>query len=132
MNATRVWAVKQWSTQLCLGLLVASGLAIGSSQVAAAQTANTNPLQDFQNSDASDPFSSRGSGQVSGMMNWLQRAMQNNDQNWADFNAAQDENLEQAAAAFREAQRKRMNSTPQPDATQPTPVTPAPAPSTPN
>jgi hypothetical protein len=115
MNVAMNW-------KLTLGILIGAGLlAIGGSLPAVAQVTNLKPLEEFQNPDGkADPFSSRGSGQASGVMDLIQRAILAPSKNSEEFIAEQQENLDAATAEFRARQKERLRQ--QPAAVPATPV----------
>jgi len=75
-----------------------------------AQTIDVNPLQDFDpKQNNNDPFSSRGNEMDSfGVFDLMHRAQMGQLRNAEDFSTEQNQNLDAAAAAFRESQRKRL------------------------
>ncbi|WP_250125291.1 hypothetical protein [Chroococcidiopsis sp. CCMEE 29] len=79
-------------------------------QTSWAQTTNVNPLQDFEpEQNNNDPFSSRSNEVNSfGVFDLMHRAQMGQLRNAEDFSTEQNQNLDAAAAAFRESQRKRL------------------------
>ena len=76
-------------------------VALGLVSSVSAQTTNTQPFGQplgatgFPSSEgSSDPFSSRGNGQGSGVMDLIHRAMQGQSKGAAEFKAEQDESLD--------------------------------------
>jgi hypothetical protein len=68
-----------------------------------------NPLTDFQNPNgAADPFNNRGGDANSSMLQLMQRLMQQGSTSPTEFRAAQQENLNDAAAMFRAKQQARL------------------------
>lgn len=115
----------QWT--VAVSLLVGMGVvAIGLSQPASAQLSTVQPLQDFQNPDNPDPFSSRGNGQASGVMDLINRTLLGPTRSLEEFSADQQESLDSAAEQFRAEQMKRLRNP-----GQVAPETPAPAESNP-
>jgi hypothetical protein len=83
-------------------------LAPHKAQAQATNTSQTNPLVDFQNPNgAADPFNSRGTDSNSNLLQLMQR-LQQQGTSPADFRAGQQENLNDAAAAFRAKQQARL------------------------
>ncbi|MEG4574325.1 hypothetical protein QUA56_16770 [Microcoleus sp. N3A4] len=67
---------------------------------------NAQPLQDFQTQDNTDPFSGRSSG--SGIFDLIHRSRLGNGRSMEDFNTEQRQNLNDAAAEFRNKQRQLL------------------------
>ncbi|MBW4474406.1 MAG: hypothetical protein KME45_29125 [Stenomitos rutilans HA7619-LM2] len=106
-------------------VLAAIGLVIGVSQAALAQEVQpAQPQQIFQDQQTRDPFSSRGNDQTGGVMDLIHRAMQAGSTSNEDFVGEQQENLDSATAAFREAQKKRLTGTSTPPVATPGTATP--------
>ncbi|MBE9119253.1 hypothetical protein IQ269_00135 [Tychonema sp. LEGE 07199] len=106
--------------------------AILSPQATFAQASNLNnnnaqPLQDFQTQDNSDPFSGRSSG--SGIFDLIHRSRLGGGRSMEEFNTEQRQNLNDAAAEFRNKQRQLLEkqAIPAQGAIAPTEIT-APAP----
>ena len=106
--------------------------AILSPQATFAQASNLNnnnaqPLQDFQTQDNSDPFSGRSSG--SGIFDLIHRSRLGGGRSMEEFNTEQRQNLNDAAAEFRNKQRQLLEkpTAPSQGAIAPTEIT-APAP----
>jgi hypothetical protein len=74
---------------------------------AQANDTNPNPLADFQQQQ-SDPFSNRGGDSSSGMMDFMHRVMQGPGPDMGTFSAANRENLNDAASAFRAKQQRLL------------------------
>ena len=64
---------------------------------------NAQPLQDFQTQDNSDPFSGRSSG--SGIFDLIHRSKLGGGRSMEEFTTEQRQNLNDAAAEFRNKQR---------------------------
>ncbi|PSB53406.1 hypothetical protein C7B67_03180 [filamentous cyanobacterium Phorm 6] len=64
---------------------------------------NAQPLQDFQTQDNTDPFSGRSSG--SGIFDLIHRSRLGGGRSMEEFNTEQRQNLNEAAAEFRNKQR---------------------------
>ena len=73
-----------------------------------AQTTNVNPLQDLNPEQNQDPFSSSSQGNSFSMFDIIHRANLGGSLNIDDYNAAQNESLNTAAAEFRKKQLQRM------------------------
>lgn len=91
-------------------------------QASQAQTGDVNPLQDFQTEENSDPFSSSNQGDAFGIFDLIHRAQLGNVQSIEEYSTQQNQNLDAAAAQFREMQKKRIQgeSTATPTVTDPT------------
>ncbi len=81
------------------------------------------PLQDFQTQDNTDPFSGRSSG--SGIFDLIHRSRLGNGRSMEEFNTEQRQNLNDAAAEFRNKQRQILEkqAAPAPGAIAPTETT---------
>ena len=64
---------------------------------------NAQPLQDFQTKDNTDPFSGRSSG--TGIFDLIHRSQLGGGRSMEEFNSEQRQNLNDAAAEFRNKQR---------------------------
>ena len=84
---------------------------------------NAQPLQDFQTQDNTDPFSGRSSG--SGIFDLIHRSRLGNGRSMEEFNTEQRQNLNDAAAEFRNKQRQMLEkqAVPAPGAIAPTEIT---------
>ena len=84
---------------------------------------NAQPLQDFQTKDNTDPFSGRSSG--SGIFDLIHRSRLGNGRSMEEFNSEQRQNLNDAAAEFRNKQRQMLEkqAVPAPGAIAPTEIT---------
>ena len=78
---------------------------------------NAQPLQDFQTQDNTDPFSGRSSG--SGIFDLIHRSRLGGGRSMEEFNTEQRQNLNDAAAEFRNKQRLLLQ---QQDQTVPSPA----------
>ena len=109
---TRTQAISA-STQLVTRLAIATLVGVAAlpllgAQTVLAQAANISPLEDLQTKDGgSDPFSNR-SGSASSMFELMRRATMGNMQSVEEFSLEQKRNLNDAAAAYREAQKRRF------------------------
>ena len=97
-------------------------------QATFAQASNLNnnsaqPLQDFQTQDNTDPFSGRSSG--SGIFDLIHRSRLGGGRSIEEFNTEQRQNLNDAAAEFRNKQRLLLEkqAVPAPGAIAPTEIT---------
>ena len=86
-------------------------------------TNSPQPLQDFQTKDNTDPFSGRSSG--SGIFDLIHRSRLGNGRSMEEFNSEQRQNLNDAAAEFRNKQRQMLEkpAVPAPGAIAPTEIT---------
>jgi hypothetical protein len=69
-------------------------------------TNSPQPLQDFQTKDNTDPFSGRSSG--SGIFDLIHRSRFGGGRSMEEFNTEQRQNLNDAAAEFRNKQRQLL------------------------
>ena len=83
---------------------------------------NAQPLQDFQTQDNTDPFSGRSSG--SGIFDLIHRSRLGGGRSMEEFNSEQRQNLNEAAAEFRNKQRQMLEkqAVPAPGAIAPTEI----------
>ena len=102
--------------------------AIFSPQATFAQASSLNnnsaqPLQDFQTQDNTDPFSGRSSG--AGIFDLIHRSQLGGGRSMEEFNSEQRQNLNDAAAEFRNKQRQLLEkqAVPAPGAIAPTEIT---------
>ncbi|WP_293123966.1 hypothetical protein [Microcoleus sp. bin38.metabat.b11b12b14.051] len=102
--------------------------AIFSPQTTFAQASGLNnnsvqPLQDFQTKDNTDPFSGRSSG--GGIFDLIHRSRFGNGRSIEEFNTEQRQNLNDAAAEFRNKQRQLLEkqAAPAPGAIAPAEIT---------
>ena len=84
---------------------------------------NAQPLQDFQTQDNTDPFSGRSSG--SGIFDLIHRSQLGGGRSMEEFNNEQRQNLNDAAAEFRNKQRLLLENqaVPTPGAIEPAEIT---------
>ena len=84
---------------------------------------NAQPLQDFQTQDNTDPFSGRSSG--SGIFDLIHRSQLGGGRSMEEFTTEQRQNLNDAAAEFRNKQRLLLENqaVPTPGAIAPTEIT---------
>ena len=84
---------------------------------------NAQPLQDFQTQDNSDPFSGRSSG--SGIFDLIHRSRLGGGRSMEEFTTEQRQNLNDAAAEFRNKQRLLLENqaVPTPGAIAPAEIT---------
>ena len=96
-------------TNLVLGTVAGISLvSLLMPQLSWAQTTNVNPLQDLNPEQNQDPFSSSSEGNSFSMFDIIHRANLGGSLNIDDYNAAQNESLNNAAAEFRKKQLQRM------------------------
>ena len=110
------------SGKLMMGIAASAiaSCALFSPQASFAQASglnNAQPLQDFQTQDNSDPFSGRSSG--SGIFDLIHRSRLGGGRTMEEFNTEQRQNLNDAAAEFRNKQRLILQ---QQDQTVPSPA----------
>lgn len=110
---------QKMAVSVLVGMSVA---AIGLSHPASAQVNPIQPLQDFQNPDNPDPFSSRGDGRASGIMDMINRTVLGPTRSLDEFSADQQESLDSAAEQFRIEQMKRLRNQGQAAPETPVPV----------
>ncbi|MEG4408665.1 hypothetical protein [Microcoleus sp. MON2_D5] len=96
------------SGKLMIGIAASAiaSCALFSPQASFAQASglnNAQPLQDFQTQDNTDPFSGRSSG--SGIFDLIHRSNLGGGRSMEEFNTEQRQNLNDAAAEFRNKQR---------------------------
>jgi hypothetical protein len=96
------------SGKLMMGIAASAiaSCALFSPQASFAQASglnNAQPLQDFQTQDNTDPFSGRSSG--SGIFDLIHRSRLGGGRSMEEFNTEQRQNLNDAAAEFRNKQR---------------------------
>ncbi len=109
---------------ITLNLLLGTGLAILAAAPALAQAVNNaDALKDFK-TESTDPFSNRGGDNYGGLFDLIHKVMQGSPDS-AAFQAQQDQNLDEATAAFKALQRQRLQQPAQTQATTPPqPATP--------
>ena len=96
------------SGKLMIGIAASAiaSCALFSPQASFAQASglnNSQPLQDFQTQDDTDPFSGRSSG--SAIFDLIHRSRLGGGRSMEEFNTEQRQNLNDAAAEFRNKQR---------------------------
>jgi hypothetical protein len=96
------------SGKLMIGIAASAiaSCALFSPQASFAQASglnNAQPLQDFQTQDNTDPFSGRSSG--SGIFDLIHRSQLGGGRSMEEFTTEQRQNLNDAAAEFRNKQR---------------------------
>ncbi|MEP6486941.1 hypothetical protein NDI43_11785 [Microcoleus vaginatus GB2-A3] len=96
------------SGKLMIGIAASAiaSCALLSPQASLAQASglnNAQPLQDFQTQDNTDPFSGHSSG--SGIFDLIHRSNLGGGRSMEEFNSEQRQNLNDAAAEFRNKQR---------------------------
>ena len=116
------------SGKLMMGIAASAiaSCALFSPQASFAQASglnNAQPLQDFQTQDNTDPFSGRSSG--SGIFDLIHRSKLGGGRSMGEFNSEQRQNLNDAAAEFRNKQRLLLEkqAVPTPGAIAPTEIT---------
>ncbi len=104
---------------VALNFVVGLGMVSLIAQPSIAQVTSVDPFSDTQSKDGlSDIFSNRSDGSSTSVLNLIQR-LSTGGTNPADFQAQQQQNINDAAAQFRAQQRQRIQG-------QPSSVTPAP------
>ncbi|MEG4341159.1 hypothetical protein [Microcoleus sp. D3_18_C2] len=116
------------SGKLMIGIAASAiaSCALFSPQASFAQASglnNAQPLQDFQTQDNTDPFSGRSSG--SGIFDLIHRSRLGGGRSMEEFTTEQRQNLNDAAAEFRNKQRLLLEkqAVPTPGAIAPTEIT---------
>ncbi|WP_445174974.1 hypothetical protein [Microcoleus sp.] len=116
------------SGKLMMGIAASAiaSCALFSPQASFAQASglnNAQPLQDFQTQDNSDPFSGRSSG--SGIFDLIHRSRLGGGRSMEEFTTEQRQNLNDAAAEFRNKQRLLLENqaVPTPGAIAPAEIT---------
>lgn len=136
MATKRVWASTKALVKSSVSLLAGIGIAtLAVSQAAFAQVnqGNVNPLQDLNNQEQANPFSSRGGDQVKGVMEMIHNAVLGPSMSDSDFRQSQQENFNSAIDEFRAKQQRVLRDNQGPSASTSAPVAvPAPAPATSN
>ncbi|MEG3990939.1 hypothetical protein QUA13_28075 [Microcoleus sp. S28C3] len=99
------------SGKLMIGIAASAiaSCALFSPQASFAQASglnNAQPLQDFQTQDNTDPFSGRSSG--SAIFDLIHRSQLGGGRSMEEFNTEQRQNLNDAAAEFRNKQRQLL------------------------
>ena len=116
------------SGKLMVGIAASAiaSCALFSPQASFAQASGLNnpqPLQDFQTQDNTDPFSGRSSG--SGIFDLIHRSQLGGGRSMEEFTTEQRQNLNDAAAEFRNKQRLLLENqaVPTPGAIEPAEIT---------
>jgi hypothetical protein len=116
------------SGKLMIGIAASAiaSCALFSPQASFAQASglnNAQPLQDFQTQDNTDPFSGRSSG--SGIFDLIHRSRLGGGRSMEEFTTEQRQNLNDAAAEFRNKQRLLLENqaVPTPGAIAPAEIT---------
>jgi len=116
------------SGKLMMGIAASAiaSCALFSPQASFAQASglnNAQPLQDFQTQDNTDPFSGRSSG--SGIFDLIHRSKLGGGRSMEEFTTEQRQNLNDAAAEFRNKQRLLLENqaVPTPGAIAPAEIT---------
>ncbi|MEG4839309.1 hypothetical protein [Microcoleus sp. B9-D4] len=116
------------SGKLMMGIAASAiaSCALFSPQASFAQASglnNAQPLQDFQTQDNTDPFSGRSSG--SGIFDLIHRSKLGGGRSMEEFTTEQRQNLNDAAAEFRNKQRLLLEkqAVPTPGAIAPAEIT---------
>ena len=116
------------SGKLMMGIAASAiaSCALFSPQASFAQASglnNAQPLQDFQTQDNTDPFSGRSSG--SGIFDLIHRSQLGGGRSMEEFTTEQRQNLNDAAAEFRNKQRLLLEkqAVPTPGAIEPAEIT---------
>ncbi|MBW4663000.1 MAG: hypothetical protein KME01_02180 [Chroococcus sp. CMT-3BRIN-NPC107] len=93
-------------------------------QLAKAQTADVNPLQDFQPQQG-DPFSSRNDNPTGSLFDLIHRAQLGSSRSAEEFNTEKNQSLNDAAAEFRKKQQQRIQNPGQAGTVENTTTTPS-------
>lgn len=103
----RTHYISKSSVRTILGLLAATGIGLTVATLPAyAQVRNSDLLTSPQSGDgSSDPFSSRGSGQLEGTFDLLHRLQQSPSRTLDEFQLDQQEEIDTAASDFRQQQQ---------------------------
>ncbi len=95
-----------------LNILIGLGMASLIARPSIAQVTNVDPFKDTQSKDGlSDIFSNRNDGSTTGVLDLIQRVIRGGT-NSGDFQAEQQQNLDDAAARFKAQQRQRIQGQP--------------------
>lgn len=113
-----------WMMRVAASAIASSAIFLPQATFAQASglTTNTQPLQDFQTNDNPDPFSGRSGGL--GLFDLIHRSRLGNSRSAEEFTIEQRQNLNDAAAEFRNKQRELLQ---QQEQIAPAPGTAAPA-----
>ncbi|NJK68932.1 MAG: hypothetical protein HC789_00345 [Microcoleus sp. CSU_2_2] len=102
-----------WMMQVAIGAIASSAILLPQATFAQASGLNNSqPLQDFQTNDNPDPFSGRSSG--TGIFDLIHRSRLGNGRNLDEFTTEQRQNLNDAAAEFRDKQRQLLQKQAEP------------------
>lgn len=102
-----------WMMQVTLCAIASSAILLPQATFAQASSLNNSqPLQDFQTNDNPDPFSGRSSG--TGIFDLIHRSRLGNGRNLDEFTTEQRQNLNDAAAEFRNKQRQLLQKQAEP------------------
>jgi len=115
-----------WMLLTALSAIASSTLFLPQATFAQASSLNNSqPLQDFQTNDNPDPFSGRSSG--TGLFDLIHRSRLGGGRSMDEFTSEQRQNLNDAAAEFRNKQRQMLQNpaeaVPTPGAIAPTEIT---------
>jgi hypothetical protein len=113
-----------WMIRVAIGAIASSSFFLPQATFAQASGLNNSqPLQDFKTNDNPDPFSGRGSG--TGIFDLIHRSRLGNGRNLDEFTTEQRQNLNDAAAEFRNKQRQLLQKQAEPSsgAIEPTEIT---------
>jgi hypothetical protein len=102
-----------WMMQVTIGAIASSAILVPQATFAQASGLNNSPpLQDFQTNDNPDPFSGRSSG--TGIFDLIHRSRLGNGRSLEEFTTEQRQNLNDAAAEFRNKQRQLLQKQAEP------------------
>lgn len=106
--------IMKLSTRSILGLLAITGMGLTMMALpASAQVRNSDLLTSPQSGDgSSDPFSSRGSGQMEGAFDLLHQLQQTPSRTLGEFQLDQQEEIDTAASDFRRQQQMLLQQQP--------------------
>ncbi|HAT15241.1 MAG TPA: hypothetical protein DCS91_18190 [Microcoleaceae bacterium UBA11344] len=98
-----------WMLLTALSAIASSTLFLPQATFAQASSLNNSqPLQDFQTNDNPDPFSGRSSG--TGLFDLIHRSRLGGGRSMDEFTSEQRQNLNDAAAEFRNKQRQMLQN----------------------
>lgn len=96
-----------WLMQIAISAIAYSTLFLPQATFAQASgLSNSQPLQDFQTNDNPDPFSGRSSG--TGIFDLIHRSRLGGGRSIEEFTTEQRQNVNDAAAEFRDKQRQLL------------------------
>jgi hypothetical protein len=102
-----------WMISAAIGAIASSAILVPQATFAQASGLNNSPpLQDFQTNDNPDPFSGRSSG--TGIFDLIHRSRLGNGRSLDEFTTEQRQNLNDAAAEFRNKQRQLLQKQAEP------------------